>query len=84
MARIAMGFACYAEIKSQKKKLGVHFWGKYIVDNLTQLLCFVDFHAHYAGPQIGHISVQPEIRCYPFQELFKTDRFFNQSVTTFL
>ena len=64
MASIAMGFAYYAEIKSQKKrKLGVHLWSKYIVDILTQLLCFVDFHAHYAGPQTGHISVQSEIRC---------------------
>lgn len=62
MASISMGFAYYAEIKSQKKKIWCTLL-KYIVDNLTQLLCFVDFHAHYAGPQTGHISVQSEIRC---------------------
>lgn len=62
MASISMGFIYYAEIKSQKKKIWCTLL-KYIVDNLTQLLCFVDFHAHYAGPQTGHISVQSEIRC---------------------
>lgn len=62
MASISMGFTYYAEIKSQKKKIWCTLL-KYIVDNLTQLLCFVDFHAHYAGPQTGHISVQSEIRC---------------------